>query len=57
LQLSNERAKSVRNELTKLGIDGNRLKIKGYGKTQPIAPNDSDENRKRNRRTEFIVIE
>lgn len=57
LQLSNERAKSVRNELTKLGIDGNRLKIKGYGKTKPIAPNDSDENRKRNRRTEFIVIE
>ncbi|MPN11445.1 Photosystem I P700 chlorophyll a apoprotein A2 [bioreactor metagenome] len=57
MHLSLERAKSVRNELIKLGVENNRLKVKGYGKTKPIVPNDTEENRKKNRRTEFIVIE
>lgn len=56
MRLSLERAKSVKNELVKMGINSRRLTVKGYGKTKPIMPNDSDENRKRNRRTEFTVV-
>lgn len=57
IKLSLERAKAVRNELIKLGVDENRLEVEGYGKSKPIAPNDTEENRKKNRRTEFIIID
>jgi len=57
MQLSLARANAVKNQLIKLGISEKRLATKGFGKTQPIVPNDSEENRKKNRRTEFIVIE
>ena len=48
---------AVKQELIKYGIDENRLSIRGFGKTNPLVPNDSDENRKKNRRTEFITVE
>lgn len=54
--LSLDRAKSVKRELVNLGIDADRLETKGFGETAPLVPNDSDENRRLNRRTEFIVI-
>lgn len=54
--LSENRAKSVYNFLISGKIDPSRMVFKGYGKTQPIAPNDSDENRAKNRRTEFKII-
>jgi OOP family OmpA-OmpF porin len=57
LKLSTERAESVRNALIAIGIDANRLTAKGYGASQPIAPNDTEEHRALNRRTEMIVIE
>lgn len=57
MQLSLARANSVKNELVKLGINSARLSVKGFGKTKPIVPNDSEENRKKNRRTEFIIID
>ena len=56
-KLSVQRAMSVMNELIRLGIDGKRLSYAGYGKSRPLVPNNSDENRKRNRRTEFEIIE
>ena len=56
-QLSLARANSVRDELVKLGIAKKRLTVRGFGKTKPIVPNDSEENRKKNRRTEFTVVE
>jgi outer membrane protein OmpA-like peptidoglycan-associated protein len=57
LQLSDSRAKSVVEYLVSKGIDASRLTYKGYGETQPIADNESDEGRAKNRRTEFRVIE
>ncbi|MDR1681025.1 MAG: OmpA family protein [Prevotellaceae bacterium] len=54
--LSERRAKSVVDYLKKEGIVETRLSYKGYGMDQPIAPNDTDENRQLNRRTEFKVI-
>ncbi len=57
LKLSSERAAVVRNALIEKGIDENRLTAKGYGSTKPLAPNDSDEHRAMNRRTEMIVID
>jgi outer membrane protein OmpA-like peptidoglycan-associated protein len=54
--LSENRAKSVYDFLISGKIDPSRMVFKGYGKTQPIAPNDNDENRAKNRRTEFKII-
>jgi len=55
--LSDNRAKSVVEYLVKKGVDANRLTAKGYGETVPVADNESDEGRAKNRRTEFKVIE
>jgi outer membrane protein OmpA-like peptidoglycan-associated protein len=52
-QLSNARAQSVVTWLTQQGIAANRLTATGYGKTRPIADNDSDEGRAKNRRVEI----
>ncbi len=54
--LSQNRAKSVYDFLILSGIDSKRLAYKGYGDTKPKVKNDSDENRAKNRRTEFKVI-
>jgi outer membrane protein OmpA-like peptidoglycan-associated protein len=54
--LSENRAKSVYQYLVSSKIAAGRLVFKGYGKTQPIAPNTTDEDRKKNRRTEFKII-
>jgi len=54
--LSQNRAKAVYQYLVNGGISPIRLVYKGYGETQPILPNTSDENRSKNRRTEFKII-
>jgi len=54
--LSENRAKAVYDFLIGNKIDVSRLVYKGYGKTQPIAPNDTEDGRKKNRRTEFKII-
>jgi outer membrane protein OmpA-like peptidoglycan-associated protein len=56
LKLSNGRAQSVVNFLVKNGIDAKRLRFQGFGATQPIADNNTEEGRARNRRTELKVI-
>ncbi len=54
--LSERRAQSVKNWLvSKEGLDATRLVTKGWGKTKPIAPNDTEANRQKNRRLEAIV--
>ena len=57
LKLSSERAEVVREALVAKGIDPSRMAAKGYGDTNPLYPNDSDEHRAMNRRTEMIIIE
>ena len=54
--LSEQRAKAVRDYLAAQGIDASRLAHRGFGESMPIAPNDSAENRQRNRRTEFVRL-
>ena len=56
-KLSAERAESVRKALVDNGINENRLTARGYGATKPVAPNDSDEHRALNRRTEMVIID
>ena len=56
LKLSEERAEVVRQALIAKGIDENRLVAKGYGATKPVKPNDTEEHRAMNRRTEMVVF-
>lgn len=56
LKLSQERASAVQKYLIDSKIASNRVKSKGYGKTKPVAPNDTDENRQKNRRVEFTIL-
>lgn len=56
-KLSEDRAKAVVDYMLRKGIDAGRLKYMGYGFTRPVAPNDTEEGRQLNRRTEFEVLE
>ena len=56
-KLSDARASSVRTWLTTHGVDGARLASKGFGQDKPIATNDTDEGRAKNRRVEFKILE
>jgi OOP family OmpA-OmpF porin len=55
-RLSRERAASVLNFLANLGVKSSRMEANGYGESRPVADNDSDEGRARNRRVEFTVL-
>ncbi|MGA7792078.1 MAG: OmpA family protein [Candidatus Acidiferrales bacterium] len=54
-QLSENRASSVRDYLATQGIPGASMTAQGFGKTQPVAPNDTAEGRQQNRRVELVV--
>ncbi len=56
LKLSEKRALAVKNYLTGKGNDEERLKYVGMGESLPFYPNINDENRRRNRRVEFLLI-
>ncbi len=55
-KLSEQRAKAVMVYLTNKGIEPSRLSYKGYGESQPVAPNDTEEGRATNRRTEIKIL-
>jgi outer membrane protein OmpA-like peptidoglycan-associated protein/tetratricopeptide (TPR) repeat protein len=55
LALSEERANGVKSYLISLGVKSDRLNAKGYGETQPKTANDSESNRAKNRRTDFVI--
>ncbi len=54
--LSQRRAKSVVSYLVKHGINAKRMIAKGYGFSKPIESNDTDEGRRKNRRSEITII-
>jgi OOP family OmpA-OmpF porin len=53
--LSEKRAQAVVDYLVKAGLPANRFTAVGYGSTQPVADNESDEGKAQNRRIEFLV--
>ncbi|HVK38307.1 MAG TPA: OmpA family protein [Candidatus Kapabacteria bacterium] len=54
--LSEARAETVRAAIVARGIDAARLRSRGFGLTMPKAPNDTEEGRAINRRTEFVIL-
>ena len=55
--LSENRAKAIRDYLSKSGILGSRMDILGHGETKPVADNNTKEGKAKNRRIEFRVIQ
>jgi outer membrane protein OmpA-like peptidoglycan-associated protein len=56
VELSEKRARSVYNYLIDKGIDPKRLSYEGYGESDPIATNETEEGRAKNRRTEIKIL-
>ncbi len=56
LRLSTERAEAVREYLlAACSVDASRLFAAGYGESRPIASNDTDEGRRKNRRIDIVI--
>lgn len=56
MDLSEQRAESVRNYLIGAGVDGSKMVTVGAGESMPIASNKTDEGRAENRRVEVMVL-
>jgi outer membrane protein OmpA-like peptidoglycan-associated protein len=56
MKLSVGRASAVSDYITRAGIDAKRVSATGYGKTKPVATNDTEEGRQQNRRVEFAIV-
>jgi outer membrane protein OmpA-like peptidoglycan-associated protein len=54
-ELSGRRADAVRDYLAQEGVPASTMTARGFGKTQPVASNDTPEGRQRNRRVELVV--
>lgn len=55
-ELAAARAVNVAKILVDAGIDKTRISALSYGEFRPLAPNDSDANRRRNRRVEIVIL-
>jgi OOP family OmpA-OmpF porin len=55
MALSQRRAQAVVDYMMRAGVPGDRLKAVGYGASEPLASNDTDEGKAQNRRIEFLV--
>jgi outer membrane protein OmpA-like peptidoglycan-associated protein len=56
MKLSQGRVNTVKKTLAKQGVALFRMRAKGYGESNPIAPNDTAENKAKNRRVEFKIL-
>ena len=56
-RLSLDRANAIKGMLVSSGIAADRITTNGYGQDRPVAPNDTEEGRARNRRTELTVTQ
>ncbi|MEO6354168.1 MAG: OmpA family protein [Burkholderiaceae bacterium] len=54
-QLSERRATAVRNALEQMGVARERIAVRGYGEANPVAANDTAQNRQLNRRVEIVL--
>jgi OOP family OmpA-OmpF porin len=57
MKFSDERAKAVRKYLVDHGVEADHLIAKGFGITKPLASNDTEEGKEKNRRVEFNILE
>ena len=57
MRISRQRAEAVRDALIEMGVDGERINAVGMGEDFPIASNDSEEGRSRNRRVDVILLD
>jgi len=55
LELSEKRAKAIKQFLTKNGVEAERVSTKGFGGTRPISENTNELSRQKNRRVEVII--
>lgn len=53
--LSERRANEVRNTMVRMGVNGDRVSIRGYGEANPVASNETTAGRQLNRRVEIII--
>jgi outer membrane protein OmpA-like peptidoglycan-associated protein len=56
MKLSEDRVNEIKKFLMSKGIKSKRIKIKGFGETNPISSNETEETRKLNRRVEMVVL-
>ena len=56
LKLSENRAKAVAEYLKTNGISVQRINYKGYGSSEPVANNETEEGKQKNRRVEFLIV-
>lgn len=56
MDLSNNRAKAIIDQLKAEGIDASRISSEGFGDTKPVDTNDSDMGKEKNRRIELKVV-
>ena len=54
-RLSEHRGEAVRDYLTQQGMQGSSVTTRGFGKTQPVASNDTAAGRQQNRRVELVI--
>ena len=54
-ELSERRAGAVRSALQEMGVAGGRVTARGYGQSNPVAANDTAQNRQLNRRVEIVL--
>lgn len=54
--LSENRAKAVKMYLIRKGVDDRKIQIQGFGDTMPVATNETEEGKQKNRRVEFEVV-
>jgi len=54
-KLSEQRGEPVRDYLVQQGVEGLSVTSRGFGKTQPVASNDTAAGRQENRRVELVV--
>lgn len=55
MDLSNRRANSVKDLLVQRGVPGNHIEVVGFGETMPVASNDTEAGRQKNRRVEIKI--
>lgn len=55
--LSEQRVAEIKKYLIRQQVAADRLETIGYGPTRPVAPNDVEPNRRRNRRVEFVILQ